>query len=113
MTVENIEDRPTRKIVFIKSLISERKYRDIRGKVEARYAVVFDNSETTLEQELVLTHDGDGWVASMNMDDFPAQRTVTASAWKLAEWMEKMAKAIKDNTFDGINLNSFSGFDDE
>lgn len=42
----------------------------------------------------------------MPMDDFPAQTTVTAAAWKLADWMERMAAAIREATFDEINLNN-------
>jgi hypothetical protein len=91
--------------VAIKSLVSEKGLYFESGKVEVRFVIGHDNGRTTLEQELILTNDGSGWMAQMVMNDFPREKTITASAWKLADWMERMAIAIKDNTFDQINLN--------
>jgi len=32
--------------------------------------------------------------------------TITSTAWELANWMERMAEAIKNHTFDDFNLNN-------
>jgi hypothetical protein len=99
-----VSESYTTKIV-LKSLISDRGLYDSTGKVEAVFTVGHDNSTRTVTQDLILTNSDSGWSAQMPMQDFPKQKTTTAAAWKLAEWMEKMALAIKDNTFDSINLN--------
>lgn len=44
------------------------------------------------------------WTVSMQPPHVTGN-TITATAWELAEWMERMAQAIKDNTFDEFNLN--------
>lgn len=75
------------------------------GDVSAVYMVQHNNGETTLEQELHLSRTYHGWIAEIKMDDMPHQETVTAAAWKTAEWLERLAKAIKSGTYDQINLN--------
>lgn len=92
--------------VAIKSLMSDKGLYSANGKVEVRFVIGHNNGTTTVEQELLLINDGSGWMAQMIMDDFPRQKTITAAAWKLADWMERLAIAIKDNTFDQINLNN-------
>ena len=93
--------------VAIKSLFTDKGLYGSDGKtVTAIFDVGHNNGTTTLKQELILTQVHDGWVASMDMSDIPPSKTITASAWQLAEWMERMAEAIKANTFDQININS-------
>lgn len=92
--------------VVLKSLTSDRGLYDSTGKVEAVFTVGHDNSTHTVTQDLILTNSGSGWSAQMPMLDFREQKTITAAAYKLADWMEKMAVAIRENTFDSINLNN-------
>jgi len=73
--------------------------------VKAVFVVMHDNATTTLDQELHLTRTYEGWKAEIKMDDMPHSKTVTAAAWKTAEWLERLAKAIKSGTYDQINLN--------
>lgn len=73
--------------------------------VTAVFNISHNNMKTTLDQDLLLTRTGDGWVARMDMQEFPAQKTITASAWKLAEWFERLATEIKATEFDTLNLN--------
>lgn len=64
-----------------------------------------NNSDTTLDQDLILKKSADGWMAYMEMVDFPHQKTITESAHKLAEWFERMAQAIKTHEYDALDLN--------
>lgn len=93
------------KRVIIKSLKSDKGRLDSQGNVEVIFKVSSNDTRITLEQELILTKSQDGWTAKMPMDKFPPQETATDSALKLADWMEKMAAAIKDHDFDLIDLN--------
>lgn len=76
-----------------------------RGDVKAVYIIKHDNGTTTLEQELHLHRSYHGWKAEIKMDDMTHSKTVTAAAWKTADWLERLAKAIKSGTYDQINLN--------
>ena len=91
--------------VVLKRLESEKGLYNQDGRVVAVFTVGSDNQKSTLDQDLTLTQTEKGWTAEMPMLDFPPQKTSTAAAWKLAEWMERMAQAIKDREFDQINLN--------
>ena len=42
----------------------------------------------------------------MKMENMPEQKTITAAAWKLAEWFERFSFVIKEKQFDTININS-------
>lgn len=92
--------------VLLKTLTSEKSLFNSDGKIEARFIIGHCNGATTVEQELVLESGGFGWLAQMSMNDFPRQKSVTAAAWKLADWMERMAAAIREHEFDQININS-------
>jgi hypothetical protein len=92
--------------VVLKSVASDRGLYDSSSPVKAIFTVGHDNSTHTVTQDIVLTLSDSGWSAEMPMLDFPKQKTITAAAWKLADWMEKMAIAIKANEFDSINLNN-------
>lgn len=94
-----------RPIIILKSLTSDKGLRDSTGKVEAIFTVGHDNSKATVDQDLILTNSGAGWTAQMPILDFPEQKTATEAAHKLAEWMEKLAAAIRAGNFNEINLN--------
>lgn len=94
-------------LVVIQSMRSSKGLFNVgAGVIEVVYLVGSNNGKSTLTQPLTLHWDNNGWTASMPMHDFPPQKTVTAAAWKLADWMERMAKAIKSRELDQINLNS-------
>lgn len=76
-----------------------------RGDVKAAFIVQHNNGKTTLEQDLHLSRTYHGWKAEIKMDGMPHSKTCTAAAWKTAEWLERLAKAIKSSAYDQINLN--------
>lgn len=93
--------------VILKSIATNAAVRNKINKVKAVFLIIHDDGSVTVDHDLILTKTYKGWVAEMPLTNFPPQETVTASAWKLADWFEKMAAALKDNAFDSINLNSF------
>lgn len=82
-----------------------------KGKVELKcfskqadtcefvYSVEHNNGNTSVEQEMTIkSQDGlfePVWSASIEMSDFPTQDTPEKAAHKLAEWMERLAAAIR------------------
>ena len=71
----------------------------------AEYSVEHNNGTTTVEQKMSLTYDnvnalsthynGQVWNAEIAFDGFPAQKTPEAAAHKLADWLERLAGAIR------------------
>jgi len=70
----------------------------------ATFRMSHNNGTTTLEQELILDRAEKGWTAEMDMSDFSPQLTATRAAHKLADWMERMAIAIRSSEFDKVEL---------
>ena len=70
---------------------------------EFSYSVEHNNGTTSLEQTLViqgLDHlFSPRWVASIKFDEFPPQQSPELAALKLAEWMERLAAAIRSGKF--------------
>lgn len=89
----------------LKSVVTNAKVWGKVTEIKATFLIVHDDANRTIDHDLILTKTSKGWIAEMQMTDFPAQETITESAWKLAEWMEKMAIAIKSSTYDSVNLN--------
>ena len=92
-------------ITAVKSLSSSKGLYNGNGKVEVIYVVGHSDKNSTVDQDLILTNDGSGWVAQMPMLEFPEQSTATKAAHKLADWMERLSKAIKVTDFESINMN--------
>ena len=93
--------------VVLKNLDAAKELYDNQNSVTVTFIVGHNNGKTTLTQDLVLTKSIDGWTPSMDvMIGVEPSKTITAAAWKFAECMERMAEAIKDNTFDEININN-------
>ncbi|MFZ2452624.1 MAG: hypothetical protein WAW36_19115 [Methylovulum miyakonense] len=92
--------------IILKSINSEKGFYNSNGNVVAIFSAAHSDGVITVEQDLVLKQIDSKWIAEMPMLDFPPQKTITDAAWKLADWMEKMAAAIKASTFDEINLNN-------
>ena len=92
----------------LKSVVTNAAVREQVSEIKAIFLIAHDDGTVTLDQDLILTKTPKGWTAEMLMENFPPQKTVTASAWKLAEWMEKMAVAIKASEYDSINLNGLA-----
>jgi hypothetical protein len=76
------------------------------GILMVKFNIAHNNGETTVDQDLILRKTGYGWTADMKMEEFPELKTITAAAWKLAEWLERLGAEIKRHEFDVINLNS-------
>jgi len=75
--------------------------------LEATFNIQDCNRKTTLEQDLVLTKNHEGWTASMVMDGFPPQESTELAVLKLADWFTRMGNAITQDKekFGVINLN--------
>lgn len=63
------------------------------------YSVEHNNGETSVEQKMTITSQ-DGlfdpkWTATIEMLDFPLLDTPEQAAHKLADWMERLAAAIR------------------
>lgn len=76
------------------------EFKKNRNQMTERYVyfVMHGNGKTNLDQELVIERDRRGhgkWEASMVMKEFPGQDSKEEAALKLADWMERMAMAIK------------------
>jgi len=79
----------------------------ITGKTVATYEIAHNNDTTTVRQDLLLTKFGDTWKANMLFDDIDSCDTATEAAHKLADWMERLALALREgNNFDSVNLNN-------
>jgi hypothetical protein len=91
--------------VFLRSIETNRTVFNAGGAITAKFVVGHDNSSATVDQMLILKRDREGWTAEMPMDGFPPQKTANDAALKLADWMERMAVAIKHGTYDEIYIN--------
>ena len=76
------------------------------GVLVARFNISHNNGTTTVDQDLILKRTSCGWLADIRMENFPELKTVTATAWKMGEWLERLGSEIKKHEFDTINLNS-------
>jgi hypothetical protein len=78
-------------------------------EIIAQHEISHNNEKTTLEQKLQLKFDGKNWSAHMEFDGMPECKSPTDAAWKLAEWMERMAETIKESTYADFNLMDVAG----
>lgn len=70
---------------------------------EFRYSVEQNNGSTSVEQALrIVSSDGlfaPTWIADLTFSDFPPQQTPGAAAIKLADWMDRLASAIRSGEY--------------
>ena len=77
------------------------------GQVKMSYSSFSNNGTTTLEQTMEVERNGYGeWIAKMKMDDFPPQKNASGAVLNLADWMERMSKAIRTGIYDVIFPNT-------
>ncbi len=67
------------------------------------YSVEQNNGKTSVEQTLTI-RSSDGlfepqWIAEITLNDFPPQQTPSDAADKLADWMERLAAAIRSGEY--------------
>lgn len=67
------------------------------------YSVEQNNGKTSVEQSLTI-RSSDGlfqpdWIAEITLDDFPPQKAPHEAAIKLADWMERLAAAIRSGDY--------------
>ena len=81
------------------------------------YLVEQNNGKTSVEQKMKISSvDGlfdPRWVASIEFDDFPAQETTTNAVNKLADWLERLAGAIRTGEYMNIERPGFNDIDDK
>lgn len=71
------------------------------------YIVSHDNGSTTVSQRMVLDQFSRGWKASMDMDDIPEMQSHRLAALKLADWLQRMAAAIKSGDYQEVDTAEF------
>jgi hypothetical protein len=79
---------------------------DLSGNEKVvKYNISHNNGLSTVDQDLILTRHIDGtWSANILFDNFPTQDTPQDATNKLAEWMDKLRKALINNNFGIINI---------
>lgn len=79
------------------------------------YLVEQNNGTTTVEQLLTISSvDGlfdHKWVAQIKLDDFPPQETPGGAANKLAEWLDRLAAAIRAGEYLSLPRVEFKELD--
>ena len=80
------------------------------------YMVEQNNGKTSVEQRMtIFSVDGlfdPRWCAQIETDDFPAQETPTNAANKLADWLERLASAIRAGDYIDIERAEFKDIED-
>jgi len=81
------------------------------------YMVEQNNGKTSVEQKMTI-YSVDGlfdpkWVASIELDEFPAQETTTNAANKLADWLERLASAIRTGDYLDIKRPEFKEINEQ
>jgi hypothetical protein len=72
---------------------------------EVVFEVMHNNGVTTLEQHIILHKDKRGnWTATVQIDEFPDMDTPEEAAQKLADWLHRIAKVIKQEYTGVIKL---------
>ena len=71
-------------------------------EIDMVYDVTHNTGRMSLEQELLLTRDIEGWKADMLFDGMPSADNPTDAVEKLADWLERMAESLRkfDPTID-------------
>ena len=75
------------------------------------YSVEQNNGSTSVEQNLTIAGTEGlrdyNWTASIALDDFPPQPTPEAAALKLADWLERLAGALRTGEYENFKRASF------
>lgn len=75
------------------------------------YSVHHTDGETTLEQKVTISATdgllGPAWNASIELGEFPPQQTPYDAAMKLADWLDRMSKAIRVGKYQPYTLASY------
>lgn len=80
------------------------------------YTVEHNNGSTSVKQVLTINSvDGlfrSKWEAVIELDDFPPQETPEAAAHKLADWLERLASAIRIGEYSNTTKANFKDLDE-
>jgi len=75
------------------------------------YSVEHNNGSTSVEQTLTISASADtfrqGWAATIALDDFPLQDSPHKAADKLADWLERLAAAIRCGEYLDLKKSEF------
>lgn len=89
-----------------------KSYKNEKDVVEYKYSVEQNNGSTSVEQDLVITGKKElfeqKWSAELSLSDFPEQNTPENAALKMAEWLERLAKAIRNGKYIDIEEAEFT-----
>lgn len=80
-----------------------------------KYKVEHNNGNTNLEQSLTIKSEfgsfNPKWVAELELEGFVPQETPADAAMKLAEWLERMAAAIKSGEYINVEVAEYKDLD--
>ena len=80
------------------------------------YSIEHNNGSTSVEQLLTISSvDGlihSDWVAEIVFDDFPPQKTPEDAALKMADWLERLAAAMRAGEYQSLPRAEFKDLDE-
>lgn len=75
------------------------------------YAVAHSNGKTTVEQKLTIRNTNrsidSSWIASFSLEDIPPQSSPEKAVEKLADWMERLAAAMRSGEYQQYSGDNF------
>lgn len=66
------------------------------------YLIEHNNGETVLDQAMVIDRvtNNSGWVANIDLGEFPEQGSPRDAALKLADWLKRLSAAIEHGNYE-------------
>ena len=87
------------------------KYNKDKDSQFFEYLVEQNNGNTRVEQSLIISSiDGlfdPKWIAEIKLDDFPPQKSPEEAAKKFADWLERLAGAIRTGKYQSFPRAEF------
>lgn len=91
-------------------------YRKTKDASVFDYLVEHNNGSTSVDQLLTISSiDGlfdPKWVAKLALDEFPPQETPQKAAIKMAEWLERLAAAMRSGEYQSLPRAEFKELDE-
>lgn len=80
------------------------------------YMIAQNNGSTSVERLLTISSVGGlydpKWVANLVLDDFPPQETPKNAALKMADWLERLAAAMRAGEYQHLPSAEFKELDE-
>jgi len=99
-----------------KGKVELHKYTKGKDAQVFEYMIEQNNGSTSVDQLLTISSvDGlfnPKWVAKLALDDFPPQETPKNAALKMADWLERLAAAIRAGEYQSLPRAEFKDLDE-